>query len=177
MHHDLNTSLAGFLICHLKSKSYICYLYNPKWLYRQNLKMYDQVHSLNMFTDKCKRMIYIRKIRPWLEPHYIVLSISVPPPPACASVSSASAALRDWSSKSRRPWPGSPGGGRGRGRARRAAGAQPAPSPGVALPPARGFCQPPETRCPDPQRPGCGRAPHRSEGVFRAFWPLQSKFD
>ena len=34
--------------------------------------MYAQVHSLNMFTNRCKKMIYIRKIRPLSELHYAV---------------------------------------------------------------------------------------------------------
>lgn len=33
--------------------------------------MYAQVHSLNMFTNRCKKMIYI-KIRPLSELHYTV---------------------------------------------------------------------------------------------------------
>lgn len=35
--------------------------------HHQHLKMYHEVHSLDMFTDKCKKVIYVRKIRPLLE--------------------------------------------------------------------------------------------------------------
>lgn len=54
-------------MCHLKSKSYICYSDNAKWLHPPSLKMHHQVHFLNMCTNKCKKMIYTRKIRPLLE--------------------------------------------------------------------------------------------------------------
>lgn len=50
-----------------KSKSYICYSDNAKWLHPPSLKMHHQVHFLNMCTNKCKKMIYTRKIRPLLE--------------------------------------------------------------------------------------------------------------
>lgn len=35
--------------------------------HHQNLKMYHEVHSLDMFTDKCKKVIDMRKIRPFSE--------------------------------------------------------------------------------------------------------------
>ena len=55
--------LLAFLMCRWKSKSYIWYLHNPEWLCHHNLKMYAWAHSLNMFTNRGKKMIYIQ-IRP-----------------------------------------------------------------------------------------------------------------
>lgn len=49
--------------------------------------MSHQVHSLNMFTNKCKKMIYIRKIRPLLELHCTAFWVSCLHPlcaPTCA---------------------------------------------------------------------------------------------
>ena len=70
--------------------------------FKEKLQKENEVHSLNLFTNTCKKLISVRTLRPLLESHYVLSRVSRLPSGCTPSTlpRGGSPVLPDWSSES-----------------------------------------------------------------------------